>query len=618
MQRAIPFVIAVLSLGLSAAWAAPSANPTQPNPANRQALAAAAQRIDQLVEAGYRKHDLRPSPLTDDNTFLRRVYLDLAGRIPTYDEALPFLNSKQPDKRQALIDRLVESEAYASHTYNFWADVLRIKTQLDNKVFGGPYTDWVKTAIRSNMPYDQFVYQMMTAEGRLRDDGAAGYMIRDSGMPLDAMSNTVRVFLGTRIGCAQCHDHPFDKWTQREFYELAAYTFGTSTRDGKFNKPGLRRMAMEQNLSQREQGILQRLVRSESYAVKDTGKMLKLPEDYKYKDAKPGDPVEPHTIFGSPAVPSQGQTPRQALAAWMTSPDNPRFTCVIANRLWKRMLGAGLVEPVDDFTDDTQASNPQLLEFLTQQMRALKYDTKAFTRMIAYTKTYQREVTRVELKPTEPYHFPGPILRRMSAEQIWDSLLTLVVPDLDQRVGISDLAQQYGASVDISTMSPEQVIAYAKEMAAKPRPEAMIKAKNFEKAMDRRGTDAQGFPPTFVRASEWISPARPGTFLEQFGASDREILDSATTDPTVAQALALLNGEMPQAILSPRSAMAKKIEQAPTPEAKIRILFMSVLGRQPSPTDLQVCLAEIKSNPRQGLQNIAWALLNTREFLFVQ
>ena len=173
----------------------------------------AAKEIDALVEDGLKKHDLKPNAEINDETFVRRAYLDIAGRIPTIEEAETFHGSTDDRKRAQLIGDLLDSDGAVSHGYNFWADVLRINTKLGTRAAEGEaaYQLWLKKSLDENMPYDQFVRELVSARGTVWDNGAVGYYLRDRGMPLDNMSNTVRVFLGTRLECAQCHDHPFDK-----------------------------------------------------------------------------------------------------------------------------------------------------------------------------------------------------------------------------------------------------------------------------------------------------------------------------------------------------------------------------------------------------------------------
>ena len=185
------------------------------------------ERIDELVEANLVKHQVRPHAAIDDDTFLRRAYLNIGGRIPTIDEATAFGHSPAGRRRAQLIDQLLNGEAFVSHFYNYWADILRMqdhsKAQRGNVFI--QFQLWVKEAIRTNMPYDQFVREIVSAHGMSWEKKTIGYYVRDRGMPLDNMANTVRIFLGTRLECAQCHDHPFDSWSQKDFFKMAAYTY---------------------------------------------------------------------------------------------------------------------------------------------------------------------------------------------------------------------------------------------------------------------------------------------------------------------------------------------------------------------------------------------------------
>jgi hypothetical protein len=181
---------------------------------------AQSREIDKLVDTRLADRGVEPNGPIDDGQFVRRVYLAAVGRIPTGDEAKVFLESKDENKRDLLIDQLLESEGYVSHFYNYWADILRINRRLGRSGASNEYAykHWVKESLRSNRPYDELVYQLISANGNVWDNGATGYYHRDRGMPLDNMANTVRVFLGTRLECAQCHDHPFDEWKQWTFF----------------------------------------------------------------------------------------------------------------------------------------------------------------------------------------------------------------------------------------------------------------------------------------------------------------------------------------------------------------------------------------------------------------
>ena len=417
----------------------------------------AAEQIDLYVAEGLKTKGLERNAAIDDFVFSRRAYLDVAGRIPTYAEQKRFLDSKDPEKRSELIDELLDSEGYVSHFYNYWADILRVKSR-GRRTPMVSYQDWIKDSLRENKPYDEFVTEMITAEGFIWDDPAVGYYMRDAGMPLDNMSNTAQVFLGTRMQCAQCHDHPFDKWTQKEYYHMAAYTYGLRTQTRlrdideykEFQQVLRRQMRAEvieeggdprdrSNYRSRVTGGQRRAVRDLflplQAEVKPTSRKLRLPDDYQYENGRPKQAISPQTPFGEEVELSRNENSRTAYAEWMTAPENPRFTIVIANRLWRKATGFGLMEPVDDIKDDTAVSNPELLEFLSDLMVSYDYDMKQLMRTILNTRTYQSAASAEDPMPGEAYYFQGPLLRRMTAEQIWDSVLTLGVPGLDMRVG---------------------------------------------------------------------------------------------------------------------------------------------------------------------------------------
>ena len=215
--------------------------------------------IDTLIETNLQAQGIEPNPPVDDATFLRRAYLNIGGRIPTIEEAEAFHANPGPGKRQQLIRALLNSEAYVSHFYNFWADILRLQDSGPRRNSFLNYQFWLKKALRENMPYNQFVYELVTARGKSWENGAVGYYFRDRGMPLDNMSNTVRIFLGTRLECAQCHDHPFDQWTQMDYYKMAAFSYGVDARDiYTYTRTGLRRESISKSESgkhtERQQG----------------------------------------------------------------------------------------------------------------------------------------------------------------------------------------------------------------------------------------------------------------------------------------------------------------------------------------------------------------------------
>jgi hypothetical protein len=439
----------------------------------------AAAEVDALLAAHWQAASVTPSRPISDDSFVRRIYLDLAGRIPTASEAREFLDSKQPDKRAALIDDLLARESYVSHFYNFWADILRLKSHFVNtaNVVPAAYAKFIKESLRTNKPYDQFVRELLSARGYAWENGAVGYYSRDPEMPLDNMALTTRIFLGTRIECAQCHDHPFDKWKQTEFYQLAAYTYGnklvheafSGARDAirarqdaindDFKKEKAASTDGGKAAEQRKQERLDAMEYRKVVGIikgpvgqlfspigleRKADAVLKLPFDFHQADGKPGDVMRPRPIFGTapelnaPELKS-GDDAAEAFARWMTSPENPRFTRVIVNRLWRKLFGVALTEPLDDLRDGASAMLPAVELRLTQLLVELRYDLKAFLAIVANTRAYQSTVTPGEFnRGEETYHFTGPLLRRLSAEQVWDSLVALASHEPDAR----DLARE--------------------------------------------------------------------------------------------------------------------------------------------------------------------------------
>ena len=525
MKRHLALSTCAFGLLISSVFAAPKAD-----------VLGHAKQIDSILAADWQKNKLHGNPATDDNTFVRRIYLDVVGRIPTTREADEFLASKDADKRTKLIDKLLASEAYVQHFFNYWADVLRLTSNGNQTggITGAAYAKFVKESLRQNMPYDQFVRELVASQGKAWDNGAIGYYMRDRGMPLDNMANTVRIFLGTRIECAQCHNHPFDKWSQMQFYQMAAYTYGVQTQDyyggtmeevrgllkeqedairASIKEPQRpqrvkpdRKMskeqiaALEKEYSRQMKDYEAKMVvvnkqrneardkvrkeqRNYQEAMTDVRNTMRytsvnvrdrqpsLPHDYQYSDAKPKSSVAPAAMMGHECNTLPGETQLQAYARWMTSPQNPRFTTVIANRLWKRVFGLALIEPLDELMDTSVPMIPEMEKQMEKLVVDLKYDMKNVLRVLYNTKAYQAQVTREEHSPGNVYHFTGPLLRRMSAEQMWDSFVTLINPSpdminqasrdaMDQRI-----LQAKKIADSIEELSPEEALEGLKKAA---------------------------------------------------------------------------------------------------------------------------------------------------------
>jgi hypothetical protein len=395
--------------------------------------------IDRLLAAGWKKHGIEPGGLVSDEVFLRRAYLTVIGRIPSHDEAVAFLSWKEPAKRLKLVDALLASEGYAHHFFNYWADVFRAQTQgVANTTTAQNYLNYLRSSLRENKPYDELARELVAGEGTCFDTGAIGYYMRDRGMPLDNLSNTTRVFLGTRMECAQCHDHPFDTWTQKQFFEMAAFTHNMTA--SGYRSPAAdaaqKMIREDKDLDKQTQDLMRQAITEVMRPLRDTlveqrKNPLRLPDDYKYSDAKPKDVVPAAVMFGKPVELDKDSNPARSFAEWVASPENPRFTTVLVNRLWRQVFGLALIEPLDELTDRSQASNPELLAWLERRMVEMRYDMKAFLRMLLATETFGRESMR-DTRLGEPCHFTGPVFRRMSAEQAWDSIVTLISLEPEQ------------------------------------------------------------------------------------------------------------------------------------------------------------------------------------------
>lgn len=579
----------------------------------------AAAKIDRMLDDGYRKHQITPNDNLSESLFCRRAYLEIGGRIPLLQEIGDFVQSRDKRKREKLIDELLSSHDYVSHTFNLWADILRLKDNpVNNNQLAQPYHEWIKDSIRTNQPYDKWVCEMLTAEGRIWDNPAVGFSMRDANMELDAVDNMVQVFLGTQIGCAQCHDHPFDRWTQREYYEMAAYWFGTRTRANagdkkRFTKGNplvrLRNELKQMDPSANTGGTFSRVINANLFEVYEQPRSLKLPHDYQYDNGKPHQVVSMKPIFGTADAVVKGKSSRQVLADWMTAKDNPRFAKNITNRLWKQLFGVGLIEPANDIRDDSVPSNPEVLEFLTAELIRNQFDVRQLQRIILNTKAWQREATATDVDLSEPCYFPGPILRRMSAEQIWDSLLTLAVykPESFTRPSMNELGSVVNLDLDRTTATEVQKVASdfdAKFSAGAER--KVTRARNSYKGM------------TLARASELPTPLPSDHFLRQFGQSDRELIEGSGRAGSVSQILTMFNGEITHMMLERGSVIYDTVLRAPSAKDRIDAIFYSILTRGPKENERAVAQREINSAGNAGYGNVIWALINTKEFLFIQ
>ena len=577
--------------------------------------------IDRAVAKGLASKKVSPNPPASEEVFVRRIYLDAIGRIPSPAEARAFLASKDPDKRAKLIDWLLISDGYRSHQFNWLADMLRHQSSIKRGQFHN-YERWLKDQIAVNRKWDGLVSDLLTAEGTLASSGPTGYLLRDPAMPLDNLSNTLTIFLGANIACAQCHDHPLAEWTQKEFYRMASFfgaTYVSSRDPRKIAKGVLGKTGPEKS------GLVSVMAQS-MYAVHPLpAQELTYPDDYAYDDAKPGARVRPGLIqWEEPPnraydvdlqdVPKL----RHSFAAWLTHPENPRFSMAIANRLWKKALGIAVQEPVEDLDDLSLGSNPDLLKELGRIMVLLKFDLREFQRVIYYSRAYQAQanVTPV-IGDIDKYPFHGPVLRRMTAEQAWDSILTLVVgPQIDAtKIDRSHQVTRFDIPYDRMTIEALD------QAVTQMHKQGYMKKVKIRKSFPDADLASGPKPPPhknghLLRASEMIQPSRDSHFLRMFGQSSRALADDGSLEGSIPQTLMLMNGTFQGLIAEQGSELMKGVNSKAGWAEKIEELYMGFYSRKPMPEETTRILQTLKDGA--SVDSLTWVLFNTPEFLFIQ
>jgi len=628
-KRTVRFPIARLSAGdQKLAQACKAAQPRPP--LTQEVIAKAAARLDESIHSALKKAHTAPHAPVADQQFVRRVYLDTIGRIPTAEEATSFLNDQSPDKRAALINTLLNSPGYTMHMFNWLADMLRVKDDYGRGAKAFLYEDWLKDQIAMNRPWDAMVRDMLTADGKLNENGAAGFLLRDAQMPLDGVSNMLTTFLGADVSCAQCHDHPFAEWTQKDFYGMAAF-FGASDgyHEDTFRK--IRRLA--NSVPQPQKGVVNQMLTSNAFDMVDLPKnRLKFPDDYKYDNAKPGESALPALIRWSDTAKDNSayQTDavkpsqlRNEFADWITHPENPRFATAIANRIWKKVFGLAVQEPVSDLDDPAGASNPELLRHITTYMVQAKFDLREFQRILFNTAAYQRQCSP-QPEEVKKYYFPGPVLRRLSAEQAWDSFIALATGDNGDHILLrrgDDLRETVVAFNDLTAEKVQELVGKMQgrvravsSSGGNPKKGGQINTRALAFFYEG-GKPQQRAGLVLARASELPQPAPENHFLRLFGQSDRLVADTNTTDGSVPQLLQLMNGPVQESITSGSTALAAAVKAA-APAEKVASLYHSFLSRPPTAAESEKAVAALKDG--LTVSDLAWVLLNSREFLFVQ
>lgn len=483
--------------------------------------------IDTFVAAKLKKLRMAPSEICTDDVFCRRVFLDIVGLLPTPEEVTKFVEDKAPDKRAKLIDELLNRKEFVEIWVQKWAEMLQIRTQPNGISYKGMflYYNWLVEKLSKNTPMDEMVKELLGANGGTFKNPATNFY-QNTTENLLLTENVAQVFMGMRIQCAQCHNHPFDRWTQNDYYGFAAF----------FSQIG------------RKQGEDYR----ETIVFNSGGGEVAHPVGGRQMKPKFLGGIEPDVA---------GKDRRVILAQWLASKDNPWFATSFANRVWAHFTGTGIVEPVDDFRVSNPASNPELLEELGKRFTASKYDLKGLVRDICNSRTYQRSTQRNATNELDEKNFAHANLRRIKAENLLDC------------------------------------ISQATETKDK----------------------FQGLP-LGARAVQIADGGSSTYFLTTFGRATRETVCSCEVkmEPTLSQALHLLNGDTVNAKIQQGGVVKKLLETKKFPEERITDLYLRTLSRKPSDEEMKKMLPLFTpgTNQEQSLLDLFWSLLNSREFLF--
>lgn len=501
-------------------------------------------KIDEIVTAKLRQLGIPPSPVCDDNTFLRRASLDVTGTLPTAAEAKAFAENQAPDKRARLIDDLLSRENYNDYWTLKWGDLLKIKSEYPTRLWPkavAVYSGWLRQQIAGNAPMDQLARDLITASGSNFRVGPANYLRAVSTKdPQSLAESTALVFLGQRIACARCHAHPDEDWTPRDSRALAAF---------------FARVAYKPSNEWKEEIVYNN-------------------PNGNVKDPHTGAVVAPGLPGGQPLDVSEGDDPRRALAAWITSPENPAFAPSLANRAWYWLNGRGLVEESDDLRPSNPPENPELLNYLAQELVSHQFDMKHLFRLILNSKTYQRSSMPRPGNENDRLHFSHRLPQRMPAESLLDA--------------ITDI-----------TGVPDKFTSHITE------PYAYLPENQRAIALVDGNVEESPFP-----------------FLELFGRSPRDTSYESERCllPSLRQALYLSNSEHLDGKIADSPRFKELIESGKTDPQIVDDLYWTLLGRAPHPDEQTAATAYLGRDPKtraQSLRDLVWALFNTKEFLFI-
>lgn len=505
--------------------------------------------IDDHVFAKLRRVRTNPSGLCDDTTFVRRLYLDLLGILPTAEEAQAFVADQNTEKRTALVDTLLQRPEYADFWALKWSDLLRNEEKVLDRTGVEKFHQWIRESIAQGKGIDQFARELLTARGSTYKNPAANYY-RALRNPTDRSEATAQLFLGARLRCAKCHNHPFDRWTQDEYYQFAALFDGIDYKIIE-NK---RRDKHDKNQFIGEQEV--QLIKERKFVD---------PRTKKAPTAR---------LLGSETTQLDDNRDRfEQLAEWITSPDNKLFATVQANRIWSNMMGRGLVDPVDDFRPTNPSTHPELLAALAKDFAEHKYELRHLIKRIATSRTYQLSTETNKTNADDPINYARATMPRLPAEVLLDS-------------------------VHSALSLPADFKKYAKV---------------------KRAVALPGIEGAFLDKN----PHHDDRFLRLFGKPPRLLNSDAErlNDTSLAQVFEMTSGETLSSLLEASgNRLDKLIASEKTNEEILNLLYWSTITRAPTTQEQETMLAHLAEKSgdekRHALQDITWALINSKEFMF--
>lgn len=519
--------------------------------------------IDELVFAQLKRLGLPPSAVCDDGTFLRRVTIDLAGRLPTLDETKAFLADTDADKRAKLVDRLLASPDYADYFAMKWSAILRNKrhSAKEDSTPTKAFHAWIKKSFADNKPFDVFVREILTATGEDTANPPVGWY-REVNDATSQVEDTAQLFLGTRLQCARCHHHPLEKWSQQDYYGLAAF-FGQVTYIGKIDptKKGAAKAKDNKKVTQ--------IVHKDGLATA--------------LNPRSGEKVRPTFLGGAAVDVPAAMDPRGKLVDWITAPSNPLFSRALANRTWKHFMGRGLVEAEDDLRATNPPTNPQLLDALAKHVADAKFDVKALIRTICTSTTYQLRSEPNAFNASDKQNYARFQPRRMVAEVLHDAIdqVTLAKSDFPGIPGVR--------AVQLPDNAFESYF-----LAVFGRPD-MSSACDCERSSE-------------VNLSQMLHLMNSFDVLTKISGKTPQ---AKNADPKGKKA-------GPKTRVVPGERLTKILADKRSHDEKLRDLYLIAYGREVRDEELSLLRGHLERTPdvRTAYEDILWVMLNSEEFLF--